>query len=159
MSFKKNGESGYLHDTGAAFGTHGDHQYGWLCDGDPKDQTSGVRNWGNHFDRNNACSGTTSWQMKVPNGDYNIKVNLPKESHAGCKVEGESTGGAYGNFVYEKSITITDGTVTVSGDFPTCHSIEAVVLEPAGLHEYVYVHMHVRVHVSVAISWSHTCAI
>ena len=133
VSFKQHGESGYLHDTGAAFGTQGKRQYGWMCDGNPKDQTAGVRDWGVIFDRNNECSGTTSWQMEVPGGAYNIKVTLPKESHEGCKVQGESTGGAHGNFVYEKSITVTDGTVTVSGDFPTCHSIEAVVLEPTGL--------------------------
>lgn len=70
--------------------------------------------------------------MEVPNGYYNIQVTLPKESHAGCTVQGESTGGAYGNFVYEASISVTDGTLTVSGDFPACHSIEAVVLEPIG---------------------------
>jgi len=130
VSFKQDGQSGYLHDTGAAFGTHNDHEYGWMCDGQPEEQTAGVRSWGNHFDRNNACSGTTTWQMKVPNGAYNIKVTLPKDTHAGCKVQGESTGGADGNFVYEKNITVTDGTVTVSGDYPACHSIEAVVLSP-----------------------------
>lgn len=130
VSFKKSGKSGYLHDTGAAFGTHTDHQYGWLCGSDPSDQTAGVRDWGNHFDRNNKCSGTTSWQMKVPNGDYNIKVILPREKHTGCKVQGEATGGEYGKFVYRKNIKITDGTLTLSGDFPTCHSIEALVLEP-----------------------------
>jgi len=130
VSFTKSGKSGYLHDTGAAFGTHTDHQYGWLCGSDPSDQTAGVRDWGNHFDRNNKCSGTTSWQMKVPNGDYNIKVILPREKHTGCKVQGEATGGENGKFVYRKNIKITDGTLTLSGDYPTCHSIEALVLEP-----------------------------
>jgi len=133
VSFKSGGESGMLHDTGAAFGTQGDFEYGWLCDDDPKDQSAGVRSWGNHFDRNDDCwSGTTSWQMTVPNGAYDIKVTLPRESKAGCKVQGKSTGGSYGNFVYEQSITVTDGRLTLSGDFPTCHSIESFTLEPTG---------------------------
>ena len=28
------------------------------------------------FSRNNECSGTTSWQIAVPNGDYDVEVGL-----------------------------------------------------------------------------------
>ena len=98
-----------------------------------QDQSVGVRNWGNHFDLNNVCKGTTSWQIKVPNGEYKMKAILPKESHAGCKVQGQSTGGGDGNFEYKKRIKVTDGTVSVSGDFPACHSIASVELTPTGV--------------------------
>ena len=59
-------------------------------------------------------------------------MTFPISHHTGCTVQGESTGGADGNFVYEKVIAVTDGMVTVSGDYPTCHSVSAVVLQPTG---------------------------
>jgi len=132
VSFKQAGERGYLHDAGRSFGARNGYEYGWKCDNSPKDQSVGVRNWGNHFDLNNVCKGTTSWQIKVPNGEYRMKAILPKESHAGCKVQGQSTGGGDGNFEYKKRIKVTDGTVSVSGDFPACHSIASVELTPTG---------------------------
>lgn len=74
VNFKSGGKDGFLTDDGTAFAARNGEEYGWLCDTSPKVQTAGLRNWGNHFDRNNVCSGTTSWQIAVPNGEYDIKV-------------------------------------------------------------------------------------
>ena len=53
------------------------------------------------------------------------------DTHEGCSVQGKSTGGAKGKFVYEKAIAVTDGMLMVSGDFPTCHLVSEVVLQPS----------------------------
>ena len=75
VSFKQNGQTGFLTDDGSPFGSREDgFEYGWLCDDEGIDFSSGLRTWGNHFDRLTDCIGTPSWQIVAPNGNYDIKV-------------------------------------------------------------------------------------
>ena len=77
VSFQLQAEAGYLHDAGQAFGTYGDHQFGWLCDGVPTnlDLAQDIREWGTYMDLSDTCLGNTSWVMTVPKTTYAIKVS------------------------------------------------------------------------------------
>jgi len=139
------GKKGIL-DTGKGYSQHGALTYGWNCDGDNKVDYSGGRrgtNRGgglglNHFDRSNTCrSGSeylpVNFEVAVPNGEYKIHVNFGDEDvdstqrmQAGCALEGEGVCDGSGKCIVDKSVTVTDGRLTVTGyghDSSKCHSI------------------------------------
>ena len=59
-----------------------------------------------------------------------MQAVFPRGSTKGCKVQGEATGGEDDDaqYVYEDKVSVSDGRLTVSGDFPTCHSLERITI-------------------------------
>ena len=78
------------------------------------------------------AKGVTSWQITLPPGTYRVNAVLPKDSHSTCEVQGVATGGDKGRFVYDAEVVVTDGKLSISGDFPTCHSIQDVRIVRVG---------------------------
>ena len=76
VSFKSAGQPGYLMDTGAPFGPRKSLFYGWMCDEAPRDFSAAPQPAGTPFDGQNACSGTTSWRIALPNGQYLVRAVL-----------------------------------------------------------------------------------
>jgi hypothetical protein len=86
VSFRASGSDGHLADEGKEFSPRDGFDFGWMCDGTPIDQTSGVQKWGIEFDGRSLCKGTTSWDIAVPSGSYRINALFPKNKHE-CKVQ------------------------------------------------------------------------
>jgi hypothetical protein len=131
VTFKNTSQYGYIRDAGAAFSFQSGRYFGWKCDGVPQNLTAGIRDWGTIIDRNAECAGTTTWEMQVANGKYDISVIMPQSHHLSCKVQGVLTGGSSGWFNYSATITVTDGYIKLEGDFPLCHGYQEVVLTKA----------------------------
>ena len=56
--------------------------YGWLRGETPISTASGVRDWGNHFDRHDDCKdGDTAWKLMVPNGTYTVVVQFSTDDN------------------------------------------------------------------------------
>jgi len=126
--------AGYMVDNGGGYAYRNGYYYGWKCDGAPMDLSTlhadNMKSWGAYMDRHNHCQGTTSWDIAVANGVYNIVVVMPQGNHAGCTIEGTASGGTSGSFTYTaNSVTVTDGKVTIAGDFPTCNGMQEVRIE------------------------------
>jgi len=136
VSFVSAGKVGYMHDTGSAYAYHADNgrTYGWKCDGVPTNfsSVSNSQAWGMYMDRNNDCSGTTSWEIAVADGVYDITVVMPQGNHATCKIEGDFSGGTSGAFTYTKQVTVNDGSVEVKGEFPSCHGMQEILIAVPG---------------------------
>jgi len=128
VTFKSGGEAGYLTDYGNGFSYQNGTRFGWKCDGIPKAFTAGIRTFGVMADRNNECTGVTTWEIAMANGEYSITVVMPQNHHTTCKVQGVSTGGASGLFTYTTTIEVTDGFVKLEGDFPNCDGYQEVVI-------------------------------
>lgn len=122
VSFKQVPDADHVHDAGDAYGVRTSGlTYGWNCNAEdldnpqgagPLEQKSGIRAWGNHFDRYNDCSGSvweTSWDILLPLGKYRVKVVFPKgsaERYDGCKVQGQDVPAATqsGEYVFETTV-------------------------------------------------------
>ena len=142
------GEADALLDEGAGFGARGGLEYGWNCDGDAGvDYSGGRRGFErggglgiNHFDRDSTCAGDVNWELALPNGDYQVAVDLDSRGDFetvgtfadGCKVEGATvcSSQAIGAVCsYQRTVTVSDGRLTVTGgawDTYRCHSIARV---------------------------------
>jgi len=140
VSFKPTADSTYLVDLGMGYTYHnssvGDYYYGWSCAGTSFDHgTHNQQAWGQYMDRYNNCTGQTCWSIGVANGIYDISVIMPVGNHGSCTIEGTASGGTNETpFTYTaNSVEVTDGKVTVAGDFPTCSGMQEIVISvPSG---------------------------
>lgn len=136
------GKSGYL-DLGQGYGKKGSLTYGWKCDGSSSvDYASGRRGphrgngMGlNHFDRSNTCRKgnqwlPVTWELQVPNGKYNVKVDFPESYKDKCMVQGQlACSNPSSPCQYRKEVIVSNGIFAVTGwshDSRWCHSIARV---------------------------------
>jgi len=131
--------AGYMVDNGQAYGYRNGYYYGWKCSGTPYHLSvypydNNMQTFGAYFDRYDQCA-STSWEIAVANGFYDITVILPQGNHGACTIEGTLSGGTTETpFTYTATnVEVIDGAVTLAGDFPTCTGVQEIqIAAPSG---------------------------
>eukprot|EP01043_Picozoa_sp_COSAG02_P044128 COSAG02_NODE_3909_length_6056_cov_3.448884_1_plen_475_part_10 len=129
---------GYLADSGSLLGDKGNgFVYGWSNDlgaaGDVRDRDSLHTRESSLIipDRDDRWPGEESWSIFLPNGTYSVEIGYFDIGYdlttASCKLQGSAAGvgtlSAGQGDTFARTVVVTEGQLTFSGQFPECGAV------------------------------------